>query len=257
MKSSRLSVTRSGCGDPLILLHGWGMNAAVFEPLCDELEKYKTLYRVDLPGYGASSWSALMSFQEQLDLIADSTPAGALLGWSMGGLYATELARQYAERFHELTLVCCNPCFVRRDNWDCAVEGSVLNAFARDLDKGWQYTVKRFLSLQMRGSENTRLLIRQMMLLLESRGEPNPEALQFGLNLLKNCDYRQLLGELNLPIKMILGERDLLAPHTLVKEIVHVNPRIQVESLADAAHAPFLSHTRQFLAMLLSDSIKA
>ncbi len=257
MKSSKLSVIKSGSGDPLILLHGWGMNAAVFEPLCDELEKHKTLYLVDLPGYGASPWSASMSLQEQLDLIADSIPAGALLGWSMGGLYATELARQYPDRFYELTLVCCNPCFVRRDNWDYAVEESIFDAFADDLNKGWQYTVKRFLSLQVRGSENARLLIRQMMLLLESRGEPNPEALHFGLNLLKNGDYRQLLGELNLPVKMILGERDLLVPQTLAKEIVHVNPQIQVESLASAAHAPFLSHTKQFLTMLLSSNIEA
>ncbi|MCP4489427.1 MAG: pimeloyl-ACP methyl ester esterase BioH [Gammaproteobacteria bacterium] len=256
MKSYRLAVTKSGSGEPLILLHGWGMNAAVFEPLCDELEKHRTLYRVDLPGYGASQWSTSMSFQKQLGLIADNTPAGALLGWSMGGLYAGALARQYPLRFRELTLVCCNPCFVCRDDWDCAVAEGVFNTFADDLNKGWQYTVKRFLSLQMRGSKDTRQFIRQMMILLESRGEPHPEALRFGLNLLKISDYRQLLGELNLPIKMILSGRDLLVPHALATKIIHINPQIQVKSLASAAHAPFLSHTEQFLTMLLSSSIE-
>lgn len=111
-------------------------------------------------------------------------------------------------------------------------------------------TIKRFLSLQMHGSDNARLLIRNLMERLQVGGEPDPEALQFGLDLLKQTDSRELLATLELPIKMILGERDQLVPGSLAKEIIKVNPQIQVESLATAAHAPFLSHSTQFLAMI-------
>jgi pimeloyl-[acyl-carrier protein] methyl ester esterase len=250
MKTSSLSVTRVGHGQPIILLHGWGMNASVFEPLCVELAKTREVLLVDLPGYGTSEWHNSMLFEDQAALMLANLPEGQLLGWSMGGLYAAEMVRQSPERFSRLILVCCNPCFVRQSDWQCAVDEQVFDTFNQDLQRGWQNTIKRFLSLQMHGSDNARQLIRDSMARLQVGGEPNSEALQFGLDLLKQNDSRELLATLELPIKLILGERDQLVPNGLVKEISKVNPEIQVESLATAAHAPFLSHTAQFLAML-------
>ncbi len=250
MNKQALSITQSGRGEPIILLHGWGMNASVFEPLRVELARNNTVFCVDLPGYGLSQWDADLSFEDQVALIAANLPAGKLLGWSMGGLYAAELAQQYPGQFSQLTLVCCNPCFVRRSDWDSAVDEAVFDAFGEDLSRGWKSTVKRFLSLQMHGNDKARQLIRELMTRLEAAGEPDAEALLFGLELLKQKDNRSLLADLDLPVKMILGGRDVLVPHNLAKEIVHINPQIQVESLATAAHAPFLSHTGQFLTML-------
>jgi len=226
------------------------MNASVFEPLSHELAKSREVVTVDLPGYGASVWDASVSFQDQVALIVSELPEGDLLGWSMGGLYALEMLRQNPGQFSRLLLVGCNPCFIRQNDWHCAVDAQVFDDFNQDLQRGWRNTIKRFLSLQMHGSDNARVLVRHVMEGLMLGGEPNSEALQFGLDLLKQTDSRELLGSLNLPVKLILGERDQLVPNSLAKEIIKVNPRIQVESLATAAHAPFLSHSTQFLAML-------
>jgi len=250
MKNNSLSVTSRSRGQPIILLHGWGMNASVFEPLSLEMAKTREVLLVDLPGYGASDWLDSMSFQDQAAMIASELPEGELLGWSMGGLYAAEMVRQNPGQFSRLLLVCCNPCFVYRSDWPFAVGEQVFDAFKQDLRRGWQHTIKRFLSLQMHGCDNARPVIRDLMARLNLAGEPNPEALRFGLELLKQNDSRQLLATLELPIKMVLGERDQLVPKGLAKEISKVNPEIQVESLATAAHAPFLSHMAQFLAML-------
>ena len=250
MKNSPLSLTRRGRGRPIILLHGWGMNASVFEPLSHELVKSREVVTVDLPGYGASAWDASISFQDQVAMIASRLPEGELLGWSMGGLFALEMMRQNPGQFSQLFLVCCNPCFVRQKGWHCAVGAQVFDAFNQDLRRGWRNTIKRFLMLQMHGCDNARQLVRNLMEQHQIDGEPDSEALQFGLDLLKQSDSRELLATLDLPIKFILGERDQLVPYGLAKEIIKVNPQIQVESLATAAHAPFLSHTTQFLAML-------
>ena len=250
MKNVKLSMTREGEGDNIILLHGWGMNAVVFTPLCSMLSRDKTVINVDLPGYGESSWQDALTFEAQAASIGEKLPEGTLLGWSMGGLYATEIVRQFPQKFSKLILICSNPCFVQRRGWQCAVEASVFDEFGAELEKGWQSTIKRFLSIQAMGNANSRELIRVLMQQLSNSKEPHPQALQFGLELLKNRDHRQLLSELDLPIKMIFGERDSLVPKGLIKEMVHVSPEIQVESLASAAHAPFLSHTLELLAML-------
>ena len=43
------------------------------------------------------------------------------------------------------------------------------------------------------------------------------------------------------------GERDAMVSAGVVKETLKVNPRIQVELGANAAHAPLLSHPDRFI----------
>ena len=246
-----ISATRSGRGEACILLHGWGMNASIFEPLCVALGRYREIYRVDLPGYGGNRWNANLSFEDQAAQIASLVPRGTLIGWSMGGLYATEMLRQNPGQFKRLVLISSNPCFVQRPDWPCGVKESVFNDFAMEFDQGWAATIRRFLSLQMLGNENARRLIRDLMVQIENTGEPDAQALKFGLDLLKNADTRPILARCEIPIQMILGQRDALVPSSLALEIGKVNAKIQVDSIATAAHAPFLSHTSQVASTIL------
>ena len=102
----------------------------------------------------------------------------------------------------------------------------------------------------MHGVNNSRVLIREVMSSLKSLGEPDLQALEFGLRLMKQQDMRVLLANIGIPVKVILGGRDALVPRELAKEIIQLNPQIKVESLASAAHAPFLSHKIPFISML-------
>lgn len=252
MKNS-LSVSHVGRGEPIVLLHGWGMSASIFDPLRDLLAGSREVITVDLPGYGKSRWHASLGFEDQATLIAEQMPSATLLGWSMGGLYATEMVRQNPDRFNRLILLCSNPCFVRREDWRWAVDASVFDAFALSLERGWTSTIKHFLSLQMLGNTDVRHLVRALMVKLKDAGEPDATALDFGLQLLKTVDTRTVLSKLEIPVDMIFGRRDALVPISVAKQIGEVNPKIQVESLADAAHTPFLSHTAQIASMIESN----
>jgi len=248
--NSDFSGSRDDAGDPVILVHGWGMNASVFEPLSKALSGLRETLCIDLPGYGENPWQAGLSFQQQAARIGAILPRGTLVGWSMGGLYATEIVRQYPGRFSQLILVSSNPCFVSRPGWDCAVNESTFEAFAADLAKGWSATIRRFLSLQMLGDANGRQLVRDLVAKSQVYGEPDSEALRYGLDLLKYSDTRAVLAGLDIPLKMVLGKRDAMVPADLGKEILKVNPKFQVEFIDAAAHAPFLSHPDQFILLI-------
>jgi len=247
-------VNRSDQGEPITLLHGWGMSASVFDPLRDLLSLQREVITVDLPGYGGNQWDASLSFEDQTALLGEQVPDGALLGWSMGGLYATEMVRQNPGRFNRLILICSSPCFVRRKHWSFAVDESVFDDFSESLQQGWRGTIKRFLTLQTLGNLNARQLVRDLMIKLELAGEPDAAALRFGLDLLKSADTRSVLSRLEIPIDMIFGRLDALVPVSITKEISKINPKIQVELLADAAHAPFLSHTAQIASIIQQDN---
>ena len=66
-------------GESIILLHGWGQNTTMMQPIADHLETSYQIYNIDLPGFGKSSeppvvWGVeeyvelLHSFTKQLNI---------------------------------------------------------------------------------------------------------------------------------------------------------------------------------------------
>ena len=226
----------------LTLLHGWGMPARIFDPLLASLSGRLRTNTPPLPGYRASRWPAGLGFEREIETMARDLPAGALLGWSLGGIYALELCRRHPDRFSSLILVACNPCFVIRDDWPCAIAARVLDEFGREIRANWPRTLRRFLALQLQGESAQRELARELWRLVTENGQPDVAALEFGLELLKTRDVRPTLAALEQPTMLLLGERDRLVPIELRRQIAEIAPTIRVESIAGAAHAPFLSH---------------
>ncbi|MDH3386566.1 MAG: alpha/beta fold hydrolase [Gammaproteobacteria bacterium] len=235
--------------DTLILLHGWGMNTFVFDPLLRQLAARDVLIPA-LPGYPGSPWQAGLDFERQLERMAADLPPGRLLGWSLGGTYAIELASRYPHKFSVLTLVACNPCFVAGEGWRCAVEATVFDAFGEALARDRERALRRFIALQMQGEAQVRILSRSLWEGLAEAGVPDSATLGFGLELLRNHDARPALGRVSRPTTLILGELDALVPLALLKQIADVAPAIRVESVAGAAHALILSHPSQIAALL-------
>jgi pimeloyl-[acyl-carrier protein] methyl ester esterase len=246
----RINIISTGVGEPVTLIHGWGMNAAIFEPILPLLARHFEVIRVDLPGHGRSDSAKQLDFDQQVEWLADLVPDSTLLGWSMGGLFAIRLASKYPQKFKNLVLVSSNPCFVQKTNWQCAVEREIFDEFALSLIDDWQATIKRFIGLQLHGISNARELIRQVSGLLVKGGRPEIDALSMGLDLLLKHDARAELAGIAQPVLTILGARDKLVPKCLADQIPLINPQIRVECLAQSAHAPFISHAESVVNLL-------
>jgi pimeloyl-[acyl-carrier protein] methyl ester esterase len=111
-------------------------------------------------------------------------------GWSLGGQVALHWAIRRPRQVERLVMVASTPCFVRLDDWRYALSVEILEEFAANLQQNYEQTLKRFLSLQMRGSEQEREVLALLRDGLFSRGEPNLGALQAGLAILRDSDLR-------------------------------------------------------------------
>ena len=78
-----------------------------------------------------------------------------LLGWSLGGLVASQLALTMPERLHSLITVASSPCFMARDEWP-GIAPKVLAGFNQMLAGDFMQTIERFLAIQAMGSEHAR-----------------------------------------------------------------------------------------------------
>lgn len=228
--------------DSLIVLHGWSMNPSVFGDLRRCLPAGSSMHTPSLPGYPGSAWPSRKSFVCEVEAMGRDLPPGRLVGWSLGGLYAIELAHRFPGRFDALALIASNPCFVRRRGWPCALEASAFDDFYADLERDWRRAVRRFLALQTIGGSGQRDLLRALARAIEDAGEPGADVLRLGLDRLRALDCRKILAGLTLPRLLVLGDHDRLVPPALGLEMADLAPEIRVESVAGAAHAPFLSH---------------
>ncbi|VAX05269.1 Pimeloyl-[acyl-carrier protein] methyl ester esterase BioH [hydrothermal vent metagenome] len=250
----RLKVETQGSGLDLVLIHGWGMNGAVWTDLVDRLVANYRVNVIELPGHGYSPYQADMDSLEQwAQACLDAAPErAAWIGWSLGSQVCTQAALLQPERVTHLVSVAGSPRFLQADDWSHGVPGGTLNGFAETLRQAPRLTLERFLALQVRGSDCARAVLRSLKANLNNRPAPQPEALDRGLELLRSTDLRCRLAEISCPALWLLGERDTLTPAAVVEDLAVLIPQAKMQVIKGAAHAPFLSHADEAITALQS-----
>lgn len=235
----------------LVLLHGWGMNAAVWDGLPADLAAGFTQHRIELPGHGESPFPPRLGpgpgcLWRWADACLDAAPDRAVwLGWSLGGLVALAAALRAPKRVSGLILMTATPRFVRATDWTPAMSEATLDEFHTGLLADPSGTLARFLALQVRGSEHAREVLRTLRHELARRPAPDPSALALGLELLRDEDLRGPLPDIRCPALWIFGSNDTLVPPAVGVRVECLMSQAQVQVIAGAAHAPFLSHPRE------------
>lgn len=238
-------------GPPVVMLHGWGLNSALWEDTASSLENFSQNYLVDLPGHGLSA--ALTGERFDLPALADAVmqqvpDKSIFIGWSLGGLIAQYIASEYPERIARLILVASNACFVQQTDWPVGMKPEVLNAFSESLEQDYQATILRFLSLQARGGDQAREVIRVMRERVFARGKPQISALRGGLSLLQNENRVADLEKIRCPTLLVYGGKDMLVPAQAGTDMQRRIKNSQLILLESAAHAPFITHADEFVA---------
>jgi pimeloyl-[acyl-carrier protein] methyl ester esterase len=244
-----LHVELRGQGPDLVLLHGWALHGGMWGSWLDELAQQARLHLVDLPGHGHSPWSTGRTGLPDLALaVRRHVPRGAtLLGWSLGGMIALELARQDPGLAEDLVLVATTPKFVAGDDWEHGMPAEVLDGFANGLANDYRGTVRNFLALQTRGDERSLETLRALRRSLEAHGPPDPRALEAGLEILRTTDLRHALPDITLPTLVISGDHDRLTPPGAGRALAAALPQARYRVIPRSGHAPFLSHGPEVL----------
>lgn len=247
MAQTKLFSTQAGQGEDLVLLHGWGLNGQVWHTLLPQLTPHYRVHCLDLPGFGESEWSSeLTDFSAMGDRIgayieAECTGPVYLLGWSMGGLIATDLALRQPTLVRHLITVASSPRFIADSDWP-GIDAAVLADFQTQLMDDLSATLKRFLAVQTLGSPHARDDMKVLRQQLLEKPLPQADALQAGLSWLQQCDLRAQLAQLSMPLTRFYGRLDSLVPVTVAEYLTSGNMRV----FAASAHAPFMTESVSF-----------
>lgn len=234
------------------------MNHAVWQPVLEKLPEWIEAEAIDLPGHGSRTRETFNSLNDLSDDIVarcqrlkQNHQPLVLVGWSLGGLACLQAALKSPLTIDALVLVSTSPCFIAQDDWRCGVDGEVFEKFAESLKGDFSGTIRRFLSLQVKGSESGRIILRTLREKILQQTAPNEKGLDAGLNILKKADLREQLSKVTQPNYWVLGEQDGLVKSELSYALKDVMNNAEVNIYSKAGHAPFLSHTNEFVQQLV------
>ena len=112
LSTGEIFYREAGLGKKVIFLHGFGDSSASFEKIMEEMSSQYRVYALDFPGFGFSSKEKTneMNLEEKVQTVLDfmdfkNTDKVYLVGHSMGGAVATQLAVDYPEKVEKLALI--------------------------------------------------------------------------------------------------------------------------------------------------------
>jgi len=220
----------TGTGPDLVLLHGWGFNSELFNDLIDQYKNEYRITKIDLPGHGRSDdvRGGLNEWCDEIIKILPDNPT--LLGWSLGGLLAINIATKI--KISKLILVASTPRFVRSDDWPYGINENNFRQFSDALELNLSKGLKRFASLQTEDKTQLKALNQSIDALPAST-----QALNQGLEILLNTDLVDKFEQLKIPIEVILGNHDTLVPYRISNWYDKAKIKTQV---LNTGHLPFL-----------------
>lgn len=251
-----LHVKKTGQGEPLVLLHGWGMHGGLMGDLAESLAQDFEVFQVDLPGHGMSLPLEGGGFEIDavLDRLSSSLPHEAhWVGWSLGGLLSLSMALRAPDRVRSVALIASSPRFVEESGWS-GIPLSLLEQMGRDFVADYGQTLSRFVGLQTFGQEGGRHLAKLILTQLARAPEPDAQSLLNALELLKTLDLRDALSHFSKPLTLILGGRDRLVPAGQIEQLKVLSPALDVRLIESAAHLPFMTH-REEVASILCEAL--
>jgi len=240
-----------GRGRDLVLLHGWSLNLRVWDELTRELARRFRVIAIDLPGHGGSDWDEAASTPAAQawrvhETLAPLTERYALLGWSLGGQFALDLAAAMPAGIERLALVSTTPRFLAAPGWPFGTAPALLGRLAEQLRRADPQAIDEFCKLQVRGNTpRTAARVLRALRAALRHGRAQPAALLHGLERLRNADLRPALSVVRVPTLVIAGAHDRIVRPGASRALAALADARYVE-FAGAAHAPFLSHPKRF-----------
>ncbi len=237
-----------GTGQPLVFIHGWGMDHSVWEPLLALLSPWYQCIALDLAGYGHQASADDLGrdisghcADIEATLAALAVRSATLVGWSMGSQLAVVLAHRNPALVRSLVLVGATAQFVASCAYPHGLAVKQLHGMQAKLAISPHRTIAGFQGLLFSQAEQKHEQAwRRVVALLHQIPVPSRIVLQAGLEQLGCSSLFHLLPELRQPVLLLHGACDAICPLANAQAMAAVIPDVQMVIYDQAGHLPFL-----------------
>lgn len=187
------------------LLHGWGIDARIWQPLAPCWPEGARVTAPDWPGYGdAPAASDPASLAATASAMATHLPQSSVwVGWSLGALLAVALT-EHLPPPRGIILLGAGAQFCSPDGVTPQALGEFRQAFERSPAAAWRHLLR----WQSSGEPEPRKALKQLTELLGKTPPADTPTLAAGLGFLETLDNRARLAAPPCPVATLSGEND-------------------------------------------------
>lgn len=232
---------------PIIFLHGWAQSRQIWY---NQFEPFAGAIFLNLPGHGGA---AELPAAQWLDHLREQLPEEPvdLVGWSLGGMLAMQLAAAQPERVARLALVSTTPRFTAASDWPHGSGSELFAGFRDAVMTGTPKSLNRFFMLMLHGDAISRSDYNTIARAAVDRDKRiSPAGLAEGLELLEQLDLRETVARIQQPTLVIHGDQDAIVPVGAGDWLAGELANARRERFSACGHAPFLTQAEQFNAIL-------
>lgn len=242
-------VVDRGSGDPIVFLHAFPFNAAMWEYQYADLEADYRVVGIDLPGFGSSPAPAepkAARMDDWADLVAGviselGLERPVVVAASMGGYLTFELLRRHPDALGPLVLVATRPKSDDVDTWERRTEQQKALVEGEDLATMAKGMVDGLLSQQ--SLERPELVDYVQALMTHNL----PEGWIAALEVMKNRpDAMSTLRGLEKPTLVVAGELDRVTPLAESNLISSLVANGRLVTIRDSSHLPSIENPADF-----------
>lgn len=239
----KLHYEKSGSGNPLILMHGWGCNHNTVASIANVASRTHCVYNVDFPGFGESTepqevWGVdkyTSLIERACQIWGVDNPV--LIGHSFGGRVAILFATR--NKVDKLILV------------DSA--GIKPKRTLRYYMKVYSFKIsKRFLTMVLGHERAQRHIEAQRARSASADYLAASPVMRRILSRVVNEDLTSCLSGISAPTLLIWGENDTATPIADARKMERLIPDAGLVSFPGCGHYSFLDNPAQFSAVLCS-----
>jgi pimeloyl-[acyl-carrier protein] methyl ester esterase len=243
-----------GNGRPLLLIHGWAMNAEVWSDLSDNLSSIYQVISIDLRGHGKSKRLDgpfnYEIFAKDIRLLIDKLDLKdlTLIGWSMGVSVILKMLEHPLPSLISLVFISGNPSLVKRADYENGIHEIVIKRLYKNTERDFEKGLQNFHSLLFTPEELSQIeQLNIFKTVTDINNIPKKEAALESLKCLQNDDLRDALDKIAVPTLLIHGKKDQIS---LSDAAVYMNKRIKKSELLlldDTGHVPFITKEKETL----------
>jgi 3-oxoadipate enol-lactonase len=239
-----LDVVRKGHGRNLVLLHSLLSDRTAFDKIASRLARERTLWLVNLPGFGASA-PAGPTLEDVADRIAEQLTAQGLegptdlLGNGFGGFVSVALAVRHGKLFDKLVLV----------DTGAAIPPEGKPAFHGMAERVEKAGMEAVLATALQRMFPDDFLAANPTIVEERKASlraAKPSSFAAACRALAQFDRRADLAAIRNPTLVVVGLRDTATPPALSRELAAGIPGAKLVELPHCGHSPHIQDPEGF-----------
>lgn len=218
----------------LFLIHGWATTPIIWPEWLTANNAF-SYHSSQYPNYSHLVETFIAHYNQQGEPLT-------ILGWSLGGMLALQLAAEHPEKINRLILLSSTPRFTAWENYTAGLAPVIVKNLARKLLKNHWQTQLDFYKLMFSTNEGSSLEAFNTYI-APSLANLEIPSLQSGLQYLLETDLRSLLPEIHTPCHILHGTEDTICPLAGGQYLATMLPNSTLTLVPGAGHMPFYTQS--------------